>query len=217
MAGAAQRNAIKVRRAIAIMNAIGNQEIAARGDVIFIVEEENIKAKPRVSSSILTLASPVFAALLGPHFREGQGERSPEDPREISLPDDEALAMSDLCNLLHFKTPKGLRAGTFASRILSLAIAVDKYGCSEALRLQGQGLLLQWSNECDWSKRPTAPELGAMASAAYLFENESAFTSLTSRLTKEGNEGLTWMFNSHFGKIIPAHGLRKSAHAEPKR
>jgi len=79
--------------------------IADRGDVILLVGVPP-RAKIRVFSLILTAASPIFAAMLGPHFREGQGERSAESPKGIALPDDDPTAMTAMCRLLHFLTPQ---------------------------------------------------------------------------------------------------------------
>lgn len=70
------------------------------GDLVLLVGSE---ATPiRVSSRVLSLASPVFAAMLGPNFAEAQ-PLSDNVSREwtVSLPDDDLHAMQRLCRFLH--------------------------------------------------------------------------------------------------------------------
>jgi len=74
-----------------------NIDIAAEGDVILVLQQTRL----RVSSAILSSASPVFKTMFGPNFLEGQGQRSAGDPREVTLHDDDLCAMTRLCRLLH--------------------------------------------------------------------------------------------------------------------
>ena len=71
---------------IGIEMADHQEDIDPHGDVILIVGQD--KKRLRVSAMMLFAASPVFKALLGPHFREGQRPRSASNPTEITLPDD---------------------------------------------------------------------------------------------------------------------------------
>jgi hypothetical protein len=54
-----------------------------------------------VSSKVLSLASPVFAALLGPKFLEGDHLRRGVSPI-IELHDDDPTAMALICNILKY-------------------------------------------------------------------------------------------------------------------
>jgi hypothetical protein len=76
---------------------IVNIDVATEGDVIFVLQQTRL----RVSSVILASASPVFKAMFGPSFAEGQGHRTAEEPREVPLHDDDLGAMIRLCRLLH--------------------------------------------------------------------------------------------------------------------
>jgi hypothetical protein len=120
----------------------GNKEImesiAPAGDIVLVVGTESRRLL--VLSTVLKKSSKVFAALLGPKFLEGQISSSSQ-PKEISLPDDDATAMSDMCHLLHNSQVKDLIESPSADRILALAVAVDKYDCVDALQLEIQGLL----------------------------------------------------------------------------
>ncbi|KAI7277108.1 hypothetical protein KC335_g99 [Hortaea werneckii] len=73
-------------------------DVAADGDIILALPQ-NLCI--RVSSAVLSLVSPVFKAMLGPRFREGSESRSSSQPKEISLPEDDGIAMKHLCLLLH--------------------------------------------------------------------------------------------------------------------
>ena len=106
------------------------------GDLMLLVgpDRESIRA----SSKVLSLASPVFDKMLGPHFAEGQAllkkdspEKSAESPTEITLPDDDPEAMVLFCDTIHFKrhaTPD--IAFPLLAKMASLS---EKYDCSLVL------------------------------------------------------------------------------------
>lgn len=71
--------------------------VAIGGDVLFDVENGRIPAP----SDVLTCASPVFKAMLGPNFSEGQAPRSTINPIIITLEDDDVESMTILPILLH--------------------------------------------------------------------------------------------------------------------
>ena len=66
----------------------------------------------QVSSKVLSLASKVFAAMLGPNFQEGQPlqvettDLKRKRPIEIKLLDDHWEAMLTLCRVLHYRSIK---------------------------------------------------------------------------------------------------------------
>ncbi|KAI6872494.1 hypothetical protein KC343_g16520 [Hortaea werneckii] len=115
-------------------------DIAGDGDIILALPK-NLYL--RVSSTVLSLVSPVFKAMLGPRFREGNEPRSSVHPIEISLPEDDGIAMKHLCLLLHGRTGDSYSHGdrTFSTQIRALAILADKYDCVEAVALQAEAML----------------------------------------------------------------------------
>lgn len=129
--------------------------IADDGDVILvagcdisIINQQ--RTAIRVPSRALSNVSPVFKALFGPHFREGQQPRSIGNPLKIKLPDDESLPMLQLCRLAHHQCENpsvdclvGHPAIT-AAGLGNLATVLDKYGCVEPSKLQFAALLLSW-------------------------------------------------------------------------
>jgi hypothetical protein len=85
-----------------------------------------------VSSKVLSLASPVFAALLGPKFLEGNNIRRGVCP-VIELHDDDPAAITLICNILHYRydsVPTQLEA----EQLGQIAILCDKYDCSKSFQ-----------------------------------------------------------------------------------
>ncbi|KAK3627924.1 hypothetical protein LTR56_018914 [Elasticomyces elasticus] len=107
------------------------------GDVILILQNG---MRVRASSVVLSLASPVFKKMLGPHYLEGQAPRSAEQPKEVQLPDDDPNAMNMLLALVHFQDPDTKKALISPAELANLAVAVDKYDCITALALMTEAL-----------------------------------------------------------------------------
>ncbi|KAK5162773.1 uncharacterized protein LTR77_011204 [Saxophila tyrrhenica] len=85
-----------------------------------------------VSSKVLSLASPVFAALLGPKFREGNElAQSSDEPLEIPLPDDDATGLAILFGVLHYTTDHDT---VTLPELAATSRLVDKYQCQNAFR-----------------------------------------------------------------------------------
>lgn len=66
------------------------------GDVLFVLGDFEF----RVSSKALSLASPVFKAMFGPNFAEGQGLALGKGIRRIEMHDDDPEAMNILCKCI---------------------------------------------------------------------------------------------------------------------
>ncbi|KAL1852454.1 hypothetical protein VTK73DRAFT_9215 [Phialemonium thermophilum] len=146
-------------------------EIAPDGDLILVVGPE--EAKLRVHSVFLTAVSEPFSAMLGPDWKEGRALLDSDGPAEISLPEDNAVALKIICSVIHHQTgniPPTLAAGD----ILAVAVAADKYNCVRALRFASETWLR--------SPRDEADELMLLAAAAYLFQDALAFKQITGAL-----------------------------------
>lgn len=98
------------------------------GDVILVLDG----AELQVSSKALSLASSVFKAMFGPQFLEGQGLSS-VSPKRVSLLDDDAAAMTALCNIFHHQSHNVIKEPD-QSTLVKIGIICDKYDCSRALR-----------------------------------------------------------------------------------
>ena len=87
----------------------------------------------RVSSKHLTLASPIFKAMLQPKFKEGLQLHS-HGYAELPLPDDNSAALLILLNLIHGqfrKVPRKIDLWMLAE----LAVLVDKYELLETTEM----------------------------------------------------------------------------------
>lgn len=180
-----------------------NEAIASSSDVILVVGEP-AQIKLLVSSAVLTGASKVFAALLGPDFLEGQGKRTSTQQQEITLLEDDATAMSDMCRLLHGKYVEGFLRTPGTDRILAFAIVVDKYACADALRLQSQAIL--YANLHHFT-HPDFERFGRQIAAAYLLDHSLLFTFFTRRLIQETTQEAYSLLETAFGGLIPTRVL----------
>lgn len=126
----------------ALLDSLPPDDTDPAGDLLLVLKT-NEDGKPtqssiRVSSKVLSLASPIFAAMLSPKFAEGQAllnATSPNTP-SISFPDDDSEAMIWRCKALHFK--QNLIVGIGFSLLRKLAFPCDKYDLVRALN--------QWSH-----------------------------------------------------------------------
>ena len=112
------------------------------GDVVLKLGSGDEATLIRVHSKILSLASPVFAAMLSPRFAEGmalEGNKGTVDSTTtIDLPDDDPEAMGRICRILHFKEVAAQQPRYLRSNLMRLAQICEKYDMSRALSL--------WSN-----------------------------------------------------------------------
>lgn len=184
------------------------ENIAQSGDLVLAIGTP-ANTKLLVSADVLKRASKVFAALLGPNFREGQKKGTSARPKEIELPEDNAKAMKDMCNLLHGNNvPAVAWAKSFKSpQILAFAIVVDKYACAEYLHFQSQAILLAFHD------RVTEPSMAVscwIAAASYLLNQPLSFSIATERLTKLASNHHSHMLSGESGRILPASVIPKS-------
>ncbi|KXT00210.1 hypothetical protein AC578_7009 [Pseudocercospora eumusae] len=171
------------------------------GDVVFIVGTP--KEKLKVSSVVLSRVSPVFKALLGPHFREGQSERSSTQPVEINLPDDEPTAMTILLKMVHLKEFACFtnRAKICTKFLLELAIVADKYDLVKKLRLQCHGLLLHWLFESPQENDITRQ--GRIIAASYILDQPAVFEEVTGRFLRAMHPAASVLLEETSGQRLP--------------
>jgi len=145
--------------------------VSIRGDVLLDLDHGRIP----VRSDVLTRASPVFKAMLGPNFSEGQAPRSAINPRVITLEDDDTESMAILCILLH-KDPSTVRLNTSEkltetadpTRIFGVAVLADKYALVDHLENElGLSLLAPFTQNHRARKLDLSQALHLVA-AAYL-------------------------------------------------
>lgn len=180
------------------------------GDVILILEF----ARLRVCSPILCSASAVFKAMLGPHFSEGQATRSPQNPKEISLPEDDTFAMKRLCRLIHHQSDplesalEEAPAAEVADWLYNLIAVADKYCCLEAI----EGVV-KYELSCfatpSVSMALAECDLIKLIATAFIFDSNRYFAYFTRCLALDGIMLYSNLANDPPLQRLPASLLRK--------
>ncbi|KAF8857824.1 hypothetical protein BDZ45DRAFT_422472 [Acephala macrosclerotiorum] len=148
-------------------------KIDSDGDVLFIVSCGKLTARLLVSSKVLSLASPVFAAMFSPRFEEGSSLNSGY-PSEVPLPEDDPEAMTLLCNCLHFRTDHIPRNVKF-SQLKALAVLCDKYNVAKAISAWS----ILWLQKWETSKCEDGFE--GLLAVAYALDCAEAFAKLSKK------------------------------------
>ncbi|KAK5738419.1 hypothetical protein LTR17_005947 [Elasticomyces elasticus] len=149
-------------------------DVDPAGDVIWFaalaLRARRAVYRLRVSSTALSLGSPVFKAMLSVRFKEGT-ELALNSRIDIPLPDDDGEAMNILCNVLHHRNKVVLDNWPQTDMMVKVAILSDKYDCTEAMMP---------TTRC-WLSPPT--KTGNLISrrdlmtAAYYFHDNKAFAT----------------------------------------
>lgn len=101
-------------------------DINPTGDVIVEIGEERV----RVSSKVMSLASPVFRAMFNSGFKEGlTAQTTTSFPSAISLSDDDFTAFVYLSKVTHFQKPD-LRQEFDIAFFEKVAGLYDKFQCT---------------------------------------------------------------------------------------
>lgn len=182
------------------------------GDVLLVLGETRL----RVSSVILSSASPVFRTMLGPNFSEGQGNRSAENPKEIPLEDDDVATTTRFCRLLHHQNelpetshgqkPLELRAA--AKELYDLAVLADKYNAVQSIRMAGAYLL----SELGANSRPEAMPMEVLLyliTTAFIMEDPRHFILFTRRLVMDHADNYSTIAQHPALAWLPSLFLRK--------
>jgi hypothetical protein len=104
------------------------------GDAILEIDDPDSPTTIQflISTRILSVASPIFASMFGPHFVEGQRLRVEKFIR-IKLEDDNSHAMKTILEAFHHYHNTDLKPLN-AKELACLAIHCDKYDCRAVLR-----------------------------------------------------------------------------------
>ena len=112
------------------------------GDVRFVFGDSGNENGLRVSSKVLSIASPVLKALFSPKYAEGAALCGSQDVLEILLPDDDPEAMTLMCHVLHHgnHTPEKLSV----ELLEKTATLCDKYDVVRAFTAWSDFWLRAW-------------------------------------------------------------------------
>jgi hypothetical protein len=192
---------------------IVNADIAAEGDVIFILQQTRLL----VSSIILSSASPVFKAMFGPSFTEGQGQRSAGEPREVTLHDDDLKAMDRLCRILHHQSQtKDTHLGSLGDvencvdHLFNLTVVADKYDCIDSVEAVVKVLLSELaSNSLSLLVSLTVKPLLVLSAVAYKIDDWRYFALFTRRMVLDVSRSYSGLAGHYALEELPSMFLCK--------
>ena len=109
-------------------------DIDPAGDVILEVGAEvcGDQTRLRVSSKVLSLASPAFAAMFSPKWSDGVNKVSASEPQHISLPEDDSSPMEWICQILHYH--KDISTEKDIPFLVGVAELCDKYDMESPIK-----------------------------------------------------------------------------------
>ncbi|MCJ1438444.1 hypothetical protein MMC27_007833 [Xylographa pallens] len=162
------------------------EEIDPDGDVVFQFPDGS---KIQVSSKALSLGSPVFKTMFRPNFAEGSKLQQGK-PCQVEL-DDDVIAMTTLCNILHHRN-KNVPGAHSGSSLMQLAIITDKYDCLEAISHYSH---LTFTNLL--KSKILVNDIGPLLLAALLLDEPIAFQRTSRELVyASGGIDVSEMFGS---------------------
>ncbi|KAL6715639.1 hypothetical protein ACLMJK_006600 [Lecanora helva] len=123
----------------------------------------------RVSSKVLSLASPVFATMMSPKFAEGQN--AGKNDWTISPPDDDPEAMSVICSVIHFVD---VASEVSFSILEKIATICDKYDFAKAIKGWSESALQPWKYTLG-TDRNEYDECVQLLGISYLLGNHELF------------------------------------------
>lgn len=157
-------------------------DIDPAGDVILAVGYERCgdQARLRVSSKVLSLASPALAAMVSPKWSDSANKASSSEPQHISLPEDDSSPMEWICQILHFR--KDVSTNKDIPFIVSVAEICDKYDLESPIKT--------WAGLCLETAKATTLNLHTMVEdelmgvmyISSVFRNSEVFWSSSATL-----------------------------------
>lgn len=139
-----------------------------------------------ISSKMLCMASPVFRVMFRPgsNFKEAiefAKKKASAEPYILSLPDDDAEAVTLLLQIIHFDFDK-IPDRPSPACLEKLAFVCDKYQCTPVLRHCGTIWLRDWLAEHGGDSYPPVEELCQVLVFAYVFDLAKEFTAAAWKL-----------------------------------
>lgn len=184
----------------------------ADGDVILICGEDEVSL--RVSSIILSLASPVFKAMLQGNFAEGRAQRSSITPQRIKLREDSPEGMIVFCTLLHRHTIAETCLDSddvsgVGDSLLQFALIVDKYNCATSFALYVETILARILDAIgsDNSKAQSLSLMATYTVSAYLLQEAKSFAVFTRFMLTRCNERFSILEKHPISTYIPQYSL----------
>ncbi|EXJ56894.1 hypothetical protein A1O7_07238 [Cladophialophora yegresii CBS 114405] len=128
----------------------------------------------RISTSIMTLVSPFFKAMLKGNFQEGQLALSETNPPTLDLDVEDVEAMTTLCQIIHHG--RAAQQPVHLEHLVRVATLSDMYGCQSATASWFHSQLLQRLPPTDAT---FGEDIAAVIRASYLFDVPEVFYEST--------------------------------------
>ena len=162
-----------------------------------------------MSAAILSNASSVFKAMLKPRFKEGSALAVTTNAVEIPLPDDNARAMTIICQVMHLRNDLVHEvANDSTAMVLRVAELSDKYDCTIAL----EPTVRHWL-ACSVKVLSTT-ERQDLLTAAYYFGNGVAFADIGRSLLVDTSRSQYHLSRvGHSNNAAPLHKLFGTVHS----
>ena len=138
------------------------------GDITLELSRSGGKTHLRVSSKVLSLASPVFARMFKSQFVEGlNNHQKSASPVVIPLPDDDEEAFTVICNAIHFRMGSAILNLSIAC-LENIAVVCNKWDFVNAISPSAE----VWLFDIDYNQLQDLPRY---LIAAYLLDAPCAF------------------------------------------
>jgi len=152
------------------------EELDLNGDIYVLVGVDEPKVRIKVSSALLSIASPYFRTLFGTQFKEASDIASNKD---VKIEEEDKESFKLLCKILHMQRQPDNTPNS--DELLALAILVDKYDCINAMALAARGLFPESLQSQVWA------DIVKFAIASYLLDQPRLFKLLTEIIINEYN------------------------------
>ncbi|MCJ1382309.1 hypothetical protein MMC17_005422 [Xylographa soralifera] len=152
-------------------------EIDPKGDVVLELNCSDATTRLLVSSKILAMVSPVFAAMFNSQFKEGLHNTKPGLYPAVPLPEDDAIAFEVICNVVHYRH-KHVPLDPPLKQLVNIAIIADKYEIREPLYAYSV-LWLRSGMKNHTGKNHIAADWNKLLFAAYVLDTPDEFTSIS--------------------------------------
>jgi hypothetical protein len=147
-----------------------------------VVDEEGLEID--TVPQVMANASPVFRQMLQPNgFAEGQ-DISKTGSLVVPLPDDDASAMTILCDIFHLRSDKIPIKDVTSNTMADIATLVDKYDCAAAIQPWPKLWLTQLldGKELEHTKRISLKEVGKWVHISCQLGFDKQFSQMTTAL-----------------------------------
>ncbi|KAF1844864.1 uncharacterized protein K460DRAFT_354734 [Cucurbitaria berberidis CBS 394.84] len=176
--------------------------IHKQGDVLLqLGKPEQPIRKILVSSTALSFASPVFAAMFDGRFLEGES-LSQNSPPTVSLPEDDPESIVIICKVIHIQTSKFATKIT-ATALANVVIACHKYDCLDTMHAWG----LVWIAAL--LETPDDPGFEKTLLAAYLLDLPHEFHKVSRSLVLDRASPFSITTAAHGHDFLPTRLLER--------